>query len=593
MESAKPILYGVSDFVLMRTKGAYYLDRTAYIRELENTRYVMFLRPRRFGKSLLVSMLQCYYDVHYAARFDELFGGLAIHDDPTPEHGKYLILELNFSGVDKRTDQVQESFDLHCRLKIDKFVTDYAARLPAGTAEKVLTAGNCHAKLNTLVTQLKGSDVRFMVLIDEYDNFTNTILAENGVEAYNTLCHGEGFFKQFFNELKLATTGSDAPVTRLFITGVTPVTLDDVTSGFNIATNLSMRRSFADFLGFTHADLRAMLAHYRETAGFSFDEEAVYHTLVAWYDHYRFSADADAAGRVAPEVCNTTLVLSYMQYLLQEKQVPGELVDKNMRTDYTKIRYLVTVNRRINGNYHRLEEIIAEKGCTARIEDSFQARELTKGDNFVSLLFYFGLLAIRDSDFDGCRLVVPNLTVQEFINDFIPRAYDDVYGIDSRVYDIARGLGEFARYGRWEKAIDAVSKSVDEYFKVRDAIEGERVVQTAMCSLLKVAHGPYIVDHEIEARRGFADISLAPQLARYPDIAWAMLIELKYLKKEDDASPAALAAIREEAVAQLDRYEADPGLAHAWGLESSGGHVKLVRLVIVFQGGDRVLCEAV
>ena len=593
MTKAKPILYGVSDFVLMRTKGAYYIDRTAYIRVLEDSRYVMFLRPRRFGKSLLVSMLQCYYDVHYADRFDELFGGLAIHDDPTPEHGQYLILDFNFTGVEKQVGLVQDSFNDYCCVRIDKFARDHAARLPEGTAEDILKASSCTAKLARLATHLKGTDVRFMVLIDEYDNFTNTILAENGVEAYNALCHGEGFFKQFFNELKLATTGSDAPVTRLFITGVTPVTLDDVTSGFNIATNLSMRRSFSDLLGFTHDDLRAMLAHYRETAGFAFDEEAVFRTLVAWYDHYRFSADADIEGRLAPEVCNTTLVLSYMQYFLQEKHVPAELVDKNLRTDYAKIRYLVTVNRRINGNYHRLEEIIAEKGCMAQIEDSFQARELTKGDNFVSLLFYFGLLAIDGRDFDGYHLVVPNLTVQEFVNDFIPRAYEDVYGIDSSVYDIARGLGEFARYGRWEKAINAVSKSVDEYFKVRDVVEGERVVQTAMCSLLKVAHGPYIVNHELEAKRGFADISLAPQLERYPDIGWAMLIELKYLKKEDDASPAALAAIRTEAIDQLDRYAADNDLARVWGLESSGGHVKLVRLVVVFQGDNRVLCEAV
>ena len=593
MAKAKPILYGVSDFVLMRTKGAYYIDRTAYIRELEKTQYVMFLRPRRFGKSLLVSMLQCYYDVHYADRFDELFGGLAIHDDPTPEQGKYLILDFNFTGVEKQVALVQDSFNDYCSYRIDKFARDHAARLPEGTAEDILKAEGCNAKIARLATGLKGSKIRFMVLIDEYDNFTNTILAEDGVEAYNALCHGEGFFKQFFNELKLATTGSDAPVTRLFITGVTPVTLDDVTSGFNIATNLSMRRSFSDLLGFTHDDLRAMLAHYRETAGFAFDEEAVYRTLVTWYDHYRFSADADAEGRIAPEVCNTTLVLSFMQYLLQEKQVPGELVDKNLRTDYAKIRYLVTVNRRINGNYHRLEEIIAEKGCTARIEDSFQARELTKGDNFVSLLFYFGLLAIERRMTGRVRLGIPNLTVQEFVNDFIPRAYDDVYGIDSRVYDIANGLYDFSSDGDWHKAIDAVSKSVDEYFKVRDAIEGERVVQTAMCSLLKVAHGPYIVDHEIETRRGFADISFAPQLERYPNIAWAMLIELKYLKKEYDASPAALAAIRAEAIGQLDRYAADHDIARAWGLESSGGHVKLVRLVIVFQGGDRVLCEAV
>ena len=586
MTNAKPILYGVSDFVLMRTEGAYYIDRTAYIRELEKTRYVMFLRPRRFGKSLLVSMLQCYYDVHYAARFDELFGGLAIHDNPTPEQGKYLILDFNFTGVEKQIGLVQDSFNDYCCVRIDKFARDHAARLPAGTAEDIQKAPSCNAKLARLATHLKGADVRFMVLIDEYDNFTNTILAENGVEAYNALCHGEGFFKQFFNELKLATTGSDAPVTRLFLTGVTPVTLDDVTSGFNIAANLSLDPNFADFLGFTHDDLRSMLAHYRETAGFAFDEEAVFRTLVAWYDHYRFAADAS-------EVCNTTLVLSYMQYFLRNHRAPEQLVDKNLRTDYAKIRYLVTVNRQINGNDHRLEEIIAEKGCTARIEDSFQARELTKGDNFVSLLFYFGLLAIRRGVRSRMELIVPNLTVQEFINDFIPRAYEDVYGIDSVVYDIANGLEDFADTGDWHKAIDAVSCSVDAYFKVRDAVEGERVVQTAMCSLLKVAHGPYVVDHEIEAKRGFADISFAPQLERYPDIGWALLIELKYLKKEEDASPAALAALREEAIGQLDHYAADHDLARAWGLESSGGHVKLVRLVLVFQGGDRVLCEAV
>ena len=586
MANAKSILYGVSDFVRMRTEGAYYIDRTAYIRELEKTSYVMFLRPRRFGKSLLVSMLQCYYDVHYAARFDELFGGLAIHDDPTPEQGKYLILDFNFTGVEKQVGLVQDSFNDYCSVRIDKFVRDHAARLPAGTADDILKAPSSNAKLARLATHLKGTDVRFMVLIDEYDNFTNTILAENGVEAYNALCHGEGFFKQFFNELKLATTGSDAPVTRLFITGVTPVTLDDVTSGFNIATNLSLDPDFADFLGFTHDDLRTMLAHYRETAGFAFDEDAVFRTLVAWYDHYRFAADAS-------EVCNTTLVLAYMQYFLRIHRPPDHLVDKNLRTDYAKIRYLVTVNRRINGNYHRLEEIIVEKGCTARIEDSFQARELMKGDNFVSLLFYFGLLAIRRGVRSRVELIVPNLTVQEFINDFIPRAYEDVYGVDPVVYDIANGLEDFADTGAWHKAIDAVSRSVGEYFKVRDAIEGERVVQTTMCSLLKVAHGPYIVDHEMEASRGFVDISLAPQLERYPEIGWAMLIELKYLKKEDDVSPAALAAIRAAAIAQLDRYAADSNLARAWGLESSGGHVKLVRLVIVFQGGDRVLCEAV
>ncbi len=592
MNGLKQIMYGVTDFALMRRENAYFVDRTGLIRELEKTRYVMFLRPRRFGKSLLCSILQAYYDVDYAARFDEFFGELDIGRDPTPEHGKYLFIDFNFTGVEKQFDRVQPSFNDYCSERLDVFAERHADRLPAGAVDAILMAPTCHGKLNALTTRLKGSGLKLYIVIDEYDNFTNTILAEDR-DRYEALCHGDGFFKQFFNELKLATTGTDAPVTRLFITGVTPVTMDDVTSGFNIAANISMDPAFAALTGFTCDDLREMLAYYRANAGFAFDEEKVYETMRRWYDNYRFSPETGADGAEPPHVANPTLVLYYMQYFLRNHKPQPDLVDENLRTDYMKIRHIITEGRKVNGNYHRLEDIIARLGATATLRKSFQARELGQPDNFVSFLFYNGLVTITGEDMGQSSLAIPNLTVGEFMHDFVPKAYQDVHGVDPRIFDIASGMTDFARHGDWHGALDTASSVVSQYLKVRDAIEGERVVQTALCALLYVGHGPYIVTHERESGGGFIDIAFEPQLGRWPQIGHAAVVELKYLKKEDDASPASLEKIRAAAGEQIARYAADQDLARRWNLTTQGGTVTLHRIVLVFHGGDVVVCEEI
>ena len=592
METMKQIMYGVTDFARIRAENGYFVDRTALIRELEKTSYAMFLRPRRFGKSLLCSILQCYYDIDYAGRFEEFFGGLDIGREPTAERGKYLFIDFNFTGVEKRIDRVQDSFNEYCSERLDVFVERQAGRLPEGTTAAVLAKRTCHEKFNTLTMRLKGSGLALYITIDEYDNFTNTILAESR-ESYEALCHGDGFFKQFFNELKLATTGTDAPVTRLFVTGVTPVTMDDVTSGFNIAANVSLNPAFAALTGFTHGDVRAMLAYYRTHAGFAFDEAAVFETMRRWYDGYRFSPETGADGKEPPRVANPTLVLYYMQYFLQNHRPQPDLVDENLRTDYMKIRHVITEGRRINGNFHRLEDLIARLGATATLRKSFQARELGVADNFVSFLFYNGLVTVTGEDLGQSRLGIPNLTVGEFLHDFVPKAYRDLNGIDPRVFDIANGMADFAETGDWRGALETACGVVSRYWRVRDAVEGERVVQTALCSLLYVGHGPYIVRHERESAGGFIDIAFEPQLARWPEIGHAALVELKYLKASDDASPAALAKIRDAAAAQLARYAADHDLARAWNLKEQGGTVTLHRVVLVFHGGDVALCEEV
>ena len=592
METMKQIMYGVTDFARIRAENGYFVDRTALIRELEKTSYAMFLRPRRFGKSLLCSILQCYYDIDYAGRFEEFFGGLDIGREPTAERGKYLFIDFNFTGVEKRIDRVQDSFNEYCSERLDVFVERQAGRLPEGTTAAVLAKRTCHEKFNTLTMRLKGSGLALYITIDEYDNFTNTILAESR-ESYEALCHGDGFFKQFFNELKLATTGTDAPVTRLFVTGVTPVTMDDVTSGFNIAANVSLNPAFAALTGFTHGDVRAMLAYYRTHAGFAFDEAAVFETMRRWYDGYRFSPETGADGKEPPRVANPTLVLYYMQYFLQNHKPQPELVDRNLRTDYMKIRHVITEGRRINGNFHRLEDLLARLGATATLRDSFQAKELGVADNFVSFLFYNGLVTVTGERLGRSTLGIPNLTVGEFLHDFVPKAYQDLNGIDPRLFDVANAMTDFARHGDWRAPLETAASVVSRYWKVRDAVEGERVVQTALCALLYVGHGPYIVRHERESAGGFVDIAFEPQLARWPEIGHAALVELKYLKASDDASPAALAKIRDAAAAQLARYAADHDLARAWNLKENGGTVALHRIVLVFHGGDVALCEEV
>ncbi len=596
MEKTRPILYGVADYAEIRRSNAWFVDRTAKIRDLEATRYAMFLRPRRFGKSLLISILEAYYDVAYVDRFDELFSGTDIGADPTDERGKYLVLKYDFSAIKKTVSEVQADFNDYASRCCDAFARNYRNRLPEGLADRILAAADSGKKFNEIALSLKGTDIKLYVMIDEYDNFTNTILAESGVSAYNELCHGDGFFKDFFTKLKAATTGTESPVTRLFITGVSPVTMDDVTSGFNIGTNISLDPQFADLTGLRHYDLRAIADYYGAHCGF--DADKAYDMALTWYDNYRFgSADA-------PSVANTTSVLSLFSHLWRTQNFPNDLIDPNLRTDYAKIRHLVTVGHRLNGNFHVLEKLVSGSRLEEPLVQSFQARELSSKENFASLLYWLGITTITGGGMGLTEFGIPNETLKHLAAKMIPDAYSDVHKIDERIFDINRGLVEFARHGEWRGFVDVLAAIVKENFAVRDSVEGEKVVQSTLVTLLCASGGPYFVRHERESGGGFYDIALAPQLSRWPDIAHAALIEMKYIKAGDPTpTPEALADIKSQAIAQLDKYSSDPALAKSWCLNQSratsheprdtNSSVSLHRLALVFHGGGMLLAEEV
>jgi hypothetical protein len=405
--------------------------------------------------------------------------------------------------------------------------------------------------------------------------------------------------------------------------------MDDVTSGFNIGTNIALWPHFTDLTGFRHDDIHAIAQYYAPLCGF--DADKAEQVCFDWFDNYRFG------GPDAPPVANTTLVLNLFNQIVNGGRWPDDYIDENLRTDYTKIRHLVTMDRRLNGNFHVLENLLAGGSLEEPLVKSFQAMELSKKENFASLLYWLGITTVTGSDFELTRFGLPNETLKHLAAKMIPDAYSDIYRIDERMFDINKGLVAFARRGEWQGFVDILAGIVKENFAVRDTVEGEKVVQSTLVALLTAAKGPYLVRHEREAGGGFYDIALEPQLSRWPDIAHAALIEMKYVKAGDPApTPDQLADIKAQAIAQLDRYSADPELAANWQLKGMqnaecrmqngectmhnaqctmadggaatvkpsncqtvkpavecDGSVTLHRLVLVFHGGDCLLAEEV
>ena len=260
----KKIPYGLTDFERIRKEPYYYVDKTHYIEWLEESANFFFLiRPRRFGKSLFINMLRWYYDIYRRDRFKEIFEGLYIGSHPTAEQGKYLVLDFNFAGVNPDPDRLLASFNDNCSMRFDLFAGLYGHMFNPGFASELKRLKNADEKLNYLIGQATLLDLPIYLFIDEYDNFTNAILANVGNEHYRKLTHGTGFFRYFFNKLKEGATGN-GPIKRMFITGVSPVTMDDVTSGFNIGANMSTDPRFNGIIGFSEREVRDMLSYYKD-----------------------------------------------------------------------------------------------------------------------------------------------------------------------------------------------------------------------------------------------------------------------------------------------------------------------------------------
>ncbi|WP_455621899.1 ATP-binding protein [Parabacteroides sp.] len=576
--ATKQIPYGMTDFKTIRTANYYYVDKTRYMAEVERSaRFFFLIRPRRFGKSLFLNVMRWYYDINRKDRFEELFGDLYIGSHPTPERGQYLVLDFNFAGVNPDPEQLLKSFNDHCATRFREFAYFYERFFNPGFREELESRENADEKLNYMIGEAKRLNLSIYLFIDEYDNFTNAILANMGETHYKALTHGTGFFRYFFNKLKEGATG-DGPIKRMLITGVSPVTMDDVTSGFNIGANMTTDSHFNGIIGFSEAEVREMLAYYKKETGFEDSVDDLIRIMKPWYDNYCFSKEC-----LDEPMYNSDMVLYFLSKYLGRYAPPENMIDNNIRTDYNKLRHLIRLDKRFGSNASIINEIVNNGETTAVIKDAFPAEDLTKPDNFKSLLYYFGLLSMKGVSRGRTLLGVPNLTVREQIYTYLVEAYGRAGWFELEMDYLGQLVANMAYDGDWKPVFEYFSSELERQSAIREFIEGEAHVKGFLLAYLGLAR-TYIIYPEYEANKGYADFYMMPDLLHQPEIAYSYIVEVKYARR--DATGADIDALKAEAAIQLQRYAADPKV------HETKGQTELRLVTLVFKGWELAVCEA-
>ena len=580
MSNAHPqIPYGWADFRTIRRERALYVDKTRFLHDLEQERYAFLIRPRRFGKSCWVSLLAYYYDRTCADSFASLFAGTDIGRRPTPNRHRYVILHFDFSAFDDTLETLRERFETYCFIKLRAALERNADLFSEPVIERILAHPSIDGRLAELFAYAGEQDIPLYVLIDEYDNFANTILAWRGAEAYHSFTHGGGFYRNFFATLK-AGAGHGGGLERLFVTGVSPITMDDVTSGFNIGANISLMPEFNELLGFTGAEVRRILAIYRDHGVFDQDVDEAMAVMGEWYNGYRFAEGA------ANDLYNTDMVLYYLKASIPNDHPPRDLIDTNVRIDYGKLRHLLTVNRRLNGNFDLLRHVIGEGWADSEITSGFPLERLQERENFLSLLHFFGLLSIREVRAGRPRLGVPNQTVKRLMYAFLRDGYRDVDVFSVDLYTFSLLVHEMACRGAWRPVVEFLADAIARQSSIRDYIDGEKVICGFLAAYLSCTDH-FVFQSERELGGGYADIRLEPHLQRYTEMRHGYVLELKYLARREEASEARVAQAARQAAAQLRRYLADGRLERQYPT------VRFTGLALVFHGWELVHREAV
>lgn len=572
------IPYGLADFRRIRREGYLYVDKTRFLRPLEEVDFAVFIRPRRFGKSCWISLLEHYYDRRFAGEFERLFGGTDIGSDPIGERNSYMVLRFNFSAFKIALDTLEGEFESYCHTVLRDALVCRPDLFREADREGILSAPSVNGKLTELFAFARRHGIRLYGLIDEYDNFANTILSEQGEEAYRTFTHGGGFYRNFFATLKAGT--EQGALRRLFITGVSPITLDDVTSGFNIGDNISLDPRFNELLGFSEAEVRDVVRRYRDLGAFAQGVDEALDTMGEWYDGYRFATTADTT------LYNTDMVLYYLKQSVQLGAVPENLIDVNARIDYTKLRHLLVVGKQLNGNFDLLRRVVGEERVEAEIQPSFPLERLNERENFLSLLHYFGLLSIREVVDGETVLGIPNQTVRNLLYGHLRDAYRDVGVFSVDVFRLGRRLRRMGSEGAWEPVIGMISERIAEHTRIRDYIAGEKVLQAFLLAYLTL-NERFVSRSEVELSGGYADLVLEPNLAKYPQARFGYVIELKYMKRTVAGHAERAQALRGEAAAQLQRYLVDKRLKRQYP------RTRFIGLVLVFHGWELTHSEAI
>lgn len=583
----KQVPYGVADFAMVIEQNLYYVDKTMFIPELEKQpRNLFFIRPRRFGKSIFLSMLYSYYDCTQSHKFQSLFGNLWIGQHPTPLQGKYQVLFLDFSQITGNIDKLETKFNSYLSINLDAFVRQYSEYYQA-EMEEILAQEDFEEKMELIFKAAKAHQYHLYLIIDEYDNFTNVILNERGEKIYPAITHADGFYRDVFKKFK-------GNFERIFMMGVSPVTLDDVTSGFNIGWNISIKPEFDEMLGFSTTDVVEMFTYYKKHGSIPADSDidAIVNDMKPWYDNYCF---AKQALKKKTRMFNCDMVLYYLRNYMDAGCPPEEMIDPNTRTDYGKMKKLLQFDKLDGERKGIIRKIAEEEQIVTQLYESFSAYQIPKAEIFPSLLFYYGMLTIKGTRGSKLILGIPNNNVRKqyygyLEEEYQAKAYVDVNQLTDYYYDMAYD-------GKWEEGLRFMADAYAKVSSVRDGIEAERNLQGFFMAYLNL-NNYYVTAPELELNHGYCDFFLLPDLTHYAS-QHSYILELKVLSKKDfsaivegefteDGKPMTKAEKQwREAVDQIHRY------AEAPRVEALRQGTKLHLIIMQFEGWELKRMEEV
>ena len=579
-QQVKLVPYGVADFATVIEQNLYYVDKTMFIPELEKQpRNLFFIRPRRFGKSIFLSMLYSYYDCTQSHKFQSLFGNLWIGQHPTSLQGKYQVLFLDFSQITGNIDKLETKFNSYLSINLDAFVRQYSEYYQA-EMEEILAQEDFEEKMELIFKAAKAHQYHLYLIIDEYDNFTNVILNERGEKVYHAITHADGFYRDVFKKFK-------GNFERIFMMGVSPVTLDDVTSGFNIGWNISIKPEFDEMLGFSTTDVVEMFTYYKEHGSIPADSDidAIVNDMKPWYDNYCFAEDAL---KKKTRMFNCDMVLYYLRNYMDNGCSPRQMIDPNTRTDYGKMKKLLQFDKLDGERKGIIRKIAEEEQIVTQFYESFSAYQIPKAEIFPSLLFYYGMLTIKGTRGSKLVLGIPNNNVRKqyygyLEEEYQAKAYVDVNQLTDYYYDMAYD-------GKWEEGLRFMADAYAKVSSVRDGIEAERNLQGFFMAYLNL-NDYYITAPELELNHGYCDFFLLPDLTHYAS-QHSYILELKVLSKKDfsaivegefteDGKPMTKAEKQwREAVEQIHRY------AEAPRVEALRQGTKLHLIIMQFEGWE-------
>ncbi|MEA1973974.1 MAG: AAA family ATPase, partial [Bacillota bacterium] len=448
----KKIPYGVANFKNIIDSNMYYVDKTMYLKKIEDKdRNLFFIRPRRFGKSLLLSMMSTYYDVNEKDNFEKYFSNLYVgkKENKTEKANKYLILNLNFSAVTTEggKDSLIRSFDDEVVISLNKFFKKYQKELGENKLPKKYQ--NAVSGLKYLYNYLD-EKLEVMLLIDEYDNFANNLMHGNQ-NLYKEILHGEGYIRTFFKAIKEGT--EKGVLTKVFVTGVTPIMLDDVTSGANMFTNASMDKDLNNLLGFTEKEVGKIINDYK--LGEIVEEKELRRTLKKYTNGYKFSEDSEET------VYNTDMLLYIVKNIIANKKYPRDLIDRNVITDYGKIR---NIARNFITEEDMLEIIERREIGPIVLKDRFNLETMYEGidvdRNIKSLLYFLGLLTIKEPKNRDVILKIPNYTIDKIYWEYMSNIFRTTTGLGYE--ELAEAMDDMRLNSNVEKIMKLYERSLNK-----------------------------------------------------------------------------------------------------------------------------------